>query len=461
MRSRRDQVQAHSFVLGRLACALVSGEPDTPENPHRRTVVGAIVSLLVAALVAGGFGVYGLIRPGGATSWRAPGVLITEKETGSRYVLLDGQLRPVLNFASALLLFQQRPSIVSVSSRSLVGVPHGPAIGVVGAPDALPASGAVVGAVWSACAQTANDQAGNVSTATTLAVTREAGEPPAPLPRAIVVRVADGPLFLVWQGRRFRFADDRMARVLGYDAPTLTVETRWADLLPPGPDIAPAAIPGHGEPGPTIDGRVARIGELFTAPAGSGPARTFILLRDGLSQLSPVAEAIVAGDPRTADLYRGGPVEPARLSPAALGQVARSASRVVAEGLPEESPALADSPAGTAWCVRQGGGTGELTVGPAPRLTASAATFVGGGVTRSTATASAVVVAPGVGGLVRAADQGQAQSTNLYLVADNGVKFPVADAEAARRLGQSADQATSVPRSLLELLPTGPLLRAP
>ncbi|MEW2445718.1 type VII secretion protein EccB [Micromonospora marina] len=459
MQNRRDQVQAHSFVLGRLACALVSGEPDAQENPHRRTVVGAVVSLLVAALVAGGFGVYGLIRPGGATSWRAPGALISEKETGTRYVLVDGRLRPVLNFASALLLFRDRPSVVSVSSRSLAGVPHGSAIGVVGAPDALPAVGAADDTVWSACAQTAQAGPDQVSTATTLTVARVAGEP-AP-GQAIVVRVVDGPLFLVWQGRRFRFADERLARVLGYDVPTLNVETRWIDLIPPGPDIVPAVVAGHGGPGPAVDGRATRIGELFTASAASGRDRSFVLLRDGLSELSPFAEAVVAGDSRTAALYGGGPVAPVRLTPAALGQLGRSTSSVVAEGLPDEPPAAATGTTGGAWCVRQRAGTADLRVVSAPRLSADDARSPGSGVVRSTATATAVVVQPGVGGLVRAATSEQAPSTNLYLVTDNGVKYPVADVEAARRLGQSVDRAVSVPRPLLELLPTGPLLRTP
>ena len=101
MQNRRDQVQAHAFVVGRLVSALLRAEPDAPMTPLRRFVVGTFWGALLGALAVAGFGVYGFISPGGSTAWRAGGALIVEKETGARYVFVEGELRPVVNYASA------------------------------------------------------------------------------------------------------------------------------------------------------------------------------------------------------------------------------------------------------------------------------------------------------------------------------------------------------------------------
>ena len=47
--------------------ALLAGEPDLPEPPTRRLVVSVFAGLMVGVLVVAGFGVWGLLSPGGAT----------------------------------------------------------------------------------------------------------------------------------------------------------------------------------------------------------------------------------------------------------------------------------------------------------------------------------------------------------------------------------------------------------
>src|SRR5215475_483997 len=104
MQSKKDQLQAHNFVVGRLRSALLRGDADAIETPTRRFSAAGFAGLLVGALLVAGFGVWGLIFPGGNRGWQAPGTIIVEKETGTRYLYLGGTLRPVLNLASARLL---------------------------------------------------------------------------------------------------------------------------------------------------------------------------------------------------------------------------------------------------------------------------------------------------------------------------------------------------------------------
>ena len=82
-----------------------------------KIAVATFGSLMIAILAVAAAGVYGLVRPGGDTSWRSGQSLILEKDTGTRYVYTHGVLHPVLNYASArLILGQATLSIVSVSA---------------------------------------------------------------------------------------------------------------------------------------------------------------------------------------------------------------------------------------------------------------------------------------------------------------------------------------------------------
>src|ERR1044072_502575 len=104
MHSKRDQVQAHLFVMARLPSAMRRPEPDAPESPLGRTNRGAAIGVIIAVLVCAGAFVFGLIRPGGNDSWRTAQNIVVDKQTGARYLYLDGRLRPVRNYASAQLI---------------------------------------------------------------------------------------------------------------------------------------------------------------------------------------------------------------------------------------------------------------------------------------------------------------------------------------------------------------------
>ena len=63
-----------------------------------------VLSVLLAALAVAAVAVYGSLRPSGGTDWRVAGTIIVERESGARFVYLEGKLHPVLNYASALLI---------------------------------------------------------------------------------------------------------------------------------------------------------------------------------------------------------------------------------------------------------------------------------------------------------------------------------------------------------------------
>src|SRR5260370_7961549 len=81
MRSRRDQVQAHAYVVARLTSALVHGEPDAPESPLRRTGLGSFGGLLLGTLLVAACLVWGLISTGRKPALLPAGELPMSKKT--------------------------------------------------------------------------------------------------------------------------------------------------------------------------------------------------------------------------------------------------------------------------------------------------------------------------------------------------------------------------------------------
>src|SRR6267154_6482671 len=102
MRSRREQVQAYRFLIRRIGSALLVGEPETAELPMRRYGVAVFGSVVLAVVLFAGFGIYGLLHPGGQRP--VENAIIVERETGAKYVYLQGFLHPILNWTSALLI---------------------------------------------------------------------------------------------------------------------------------------------------------------------------------------------------------------------------------------------------------------------------------------------------------------------------------------------------------------------
>ncbi|WP_197355857.1 type VII secretion protein EccB, partial [Streptomyces clavuligerus] len=86
MQNKRDQVQAHMFLMGRLTSSMLRSDPDAPESPQGRTNRGIAIGIIVAILVAVGAFVVGLVSPGRQTSWQTSGDLVVDKDTGARYL---------------------------------------------------------------------------------------------------------------------------------------------------------------------------------------------------------------------------------------------------------------------------------------------------------------------------------------------------------------------------------------
>lgn len=480
MQTKRDQVQAHMFVMGRLTSSMLRSDPDAPESPQGRTNRGTAIGVVIGVIVCAGAFVFGLIKPGTKDSWQTSGNLIVNRDTGSRYLYLDGRLRPVRNYASARLLVGPDLKTSTVGGKSLRGTPSGSPVGIPGAPDTLPGAGDLVSGPWQVCSRPVADTGGAAdgggtdagpggrerpATVTTLAVESGAVDVPLGRDRGLLVTGPDGTAYLVWQGSRLRL--DRAARAadaLGYGSTApLPVSAAFLTALPAGPDLTPPPVPGRGKPGPVLGGQASTVGQVFRVTVPGAAPRLHLLRQDGLVPLTDTAAALLLGDPATRQqAYGGGAALVRQLGADALtGNLAPGAAKaVLGAGLPASPPRAAEVTGDLAPCVRiQPDGAGprvgvalvaDSALGPAAQPAAE-------GMVPACLPVDRITVPAGSGALVHVLGGGGTEVGNTaYLVTDTGMKYRVPDAAAMKALGYAGATPRALPSLLLSMVPTGP-----
>jgi type VII secretion protein EccB len=468
MQSKRDQVQAHMFLMGRLTSSMLRADPDGPESPQGRTNRGVALGIIIALVVSAGAFVIGLISPGTKDSWRSSGALIVDRDTGSRYLYLDGRLRPVRNYASARLLGGDGLKSTDVRTASLRSTPRGTPVGVPGAPDSLPGADDLATGPWQVCSTPAagvpTPRSPGLLATTTLAVGGAADGRGLDGTVALLVAGPDSSRHLVWRGSRFRL--DRAGGALGalgYDsARPVPVSAAFLNSLPAGPDLAPPQVPERGGKGPALEGRATRFGQVFKVASPGAAERYYLLRPDGLAPLTATGAALALGDPRTrADAYDGrAPVAVGLGADALEGRLAPAGESPDLAELPQSPPELVEVTAEQLVCVRvqpddRGPRVSVSLV--APHSLGPVAHPPAENLTPACAPVDQVTVPPGGGALVRALGAGGSRlGDTLYLVTDTGMKYRVPTQDALRALGYGSARPRELPSPLLSMLPTGP-----
>ncbi|GLY64815.1 type VII secretion protein EccB [Amycolatopsis taiwanensis] len=455
MPTRRDQLHAYQFMMQRVTSALIVRETDPEQTPLRRGVGGVFAGVMVAVLIAAGFGVYGVFTGVGGTSWKADGAIVIERETGATYVYRAGELQPVLNYASARLLSNsQNAGPHRVAGADLVEIPRKTVVGIPGAPDSLPDADRITGTPWTMCSVLGSNLAGGPMTTTTLLVGRAMPDGTPLGQRAILARDdTDGAVYLVWNNHRYRITDPSVIRsVFGAQAGTVEVGTAWVNGLPSGQDIGPIDVPGRGQPSAALSGYT--VGDIVYYPLSRG-VQYNLVRSDGLAPLTELQMRILSGQ------YS---VEPKPIPAAAANAAPASQALPVVQGeaaAPVTQPDLAVVPnQGRAALCSQ---TDDARGAPEISLGGDVSALAAGIQTRQesgtgTRLADRVLVPPGGVALVRVLPSGTASAGALNLVTDEGLRFPVPSEDVLAQLGYSAAQAVPMPAALVQRIPEGPTL---
>lgn len=452
MQTRKDLLQAHRLMTQRASLALISGEPDNPELPLRRMNIAAFSGIMIGILCMAAFGVWGLIRPGGATGLDKAGMLIVEEETGARYVWCEGgKLCPVSNYVSARLVAgSNSDSRRTVSRSSLKDFRRGPTIGIPGAPNTLPKSDELTKAPWAVCVRTVENTSRGRQSLVTLTAGRKVGGTPLKDGQALVV-AADDQNWLLWRNKRMRMPQYALT-TLG--ATATQIAGKWLNSVTQGPDFAAPKIPGLGQPANGPTGK-ARIGQIFELNTASGTSSSFVLLADGLAPITGIQRDLLVADPQTRKAYSGQAVKPVAVDAGQVNTFGRSSQTIRDENLEGSAPAIAPfngtSPLCALYSDPSGNGDAVLTLNgdlPAPPDTAQPQG------------ADQLVFPPGSAAVAgRVPSPGQADQVSTYYLVAEGKRFPIKDTQTAEKLGYSLPgDASKVPAGVLDLIAQGPVL---
>jgi type VII secretion protein EccB len=463
MRTRTEQVQAYRFVTRRIVSALLSGEPETTERPMRRFGMAIFGSSMVAAIIFAGVGVYGFINPSGAALENNS--IVVERESGARYVYVDGKLHPVLNYASArLIVKEENPAIRTVSQRSLRNYPRGPLVGIPNAPDALPDRRSLATGPWSVCSQPLTEGSQEYVTQLIVNDVPPGGEPLGDRALLATRRTTQGGVsrYFIWHGLRMTVNSRSLQAIGRADATETEITGVLANNIPVGPVLGSPKVTGAGESGRQVAGQPTRIGQVFEV-AATGQA--YVLLDSGLVPIGEVMKnLLLAGltSPTTAIS--------ANQATSALSQTVKDFDP---PGFPATIPEMISSDEAPAMvCAVYELGSSEPPVSvmiyksPSPKYPLDLneldrerqRTALDG-----TRLANVVNVPSGVGALVKLlpAAGDTTLNTTTYLVTDEGLMYAFARVDAPVvqvALGYGGITPLPVPVSLLDLLPVGPTL---
>jgi ESX secretion system ATPase EccB len=437
MASRRDQLQSHQFLTQRVISALVMRETDPAQSPLRRGIGAVFAGIMITVMIAAGFGVYGLLTKNGGSSWQTNGSVVIEKETGASFVFQDGELHPMLNYASALLVTGAAPrTVYREAASALSAVPRGVMLGIPNAPDALPDAGQALGAPWTLCS-TGSTTALDIAAA-------PAGSTPLGERGLLVSDPTSETVYLIWHGTRYAVAASVLPALFGAVTPA-TVGTAWLNSIPQGPDISPITVPGDGSPSPAAPKYDA--GTILSTQVGTGGVQFWMVVSDGLAPITELQKdvAISQGAP--------GPTTISSVDATAIHR-ATLPGQATAATLPSHPPSLADPSKGV--CAQfSGGGAAVMSIGGA---SLPAGTPTGSRTADGTVLADRVAVPPGHIAIVRVLASASSPTSGYFLVTDLGIRYAVASDDVLKMLGYQPTEAIAMPAGLVQLIPAGPAL---
>jgi len=298
----KTQVSGHWFVRRRLAFAFLRRSVRMDPNPSywHRTML--LVSVVLGVVTLVGALVYGWFRPAGVIGDSSK--IIADRSTGALYIVIDHRLHPALNLVSARLIAGSPDTPTFVSPGEIAKWPKGEPVGIIGAPIEAPATLSPQVSRWAVC-DTAPTTVGGGPEVTgidgQLTFSAAAGELGTDDALLLAYDSGHGPqTYLVIGGVRMPvdLTDGVVTTALGIrpGAPVPPMSQPLYDALPAEHPLTVPTVPGAGQPAPPEFGLHVPVGAVLAGrDVAAGADRFYVVLGDGVQEVSPVTAAMLRG----------------------------------------------------------------------------------------------------------------------------------------------------------------------
>ncbi|ORV17908.1 type VII secretion protein EccB [Mycobacterium celatum] len=464
--STRTQVTGYQFLARRTAMALTRWRVRMEIEPGRRQTLAVVASVSAAAVICLGALLWSFINPSGQLN-ESP--IIADRDSGALYVRVGDTLYPALNLASARLIAGRADNPHKVRSSQIAEQPHGPMVGIPGAPSSFSPT-TPTSSSWLVC--DAVTSTAGVGAPSPVTVTVIDGTPDLSNHRrvlsgsdAVVLRYGND-TWVIREGRRSRIDAGNRAVLLPLGiTPEQVTQARpmsraLYDALPVGPELTVPKVPDAGSPA-NFPGAPGPVGTVFVTPQISGPQQYSVVLMDGVQTVTPVVAQILQNAGATPGAHL------VTVAPPALAKMP------VVTGLdlsaypdgPLKVVDIRDNPATCWWWEKTAGeerARTEVVSGPTIPVAQSDTNKVVSLVKadNSGREADRVFFGPNFANFVAVTgnDPGASTTESLWWLSDSGVRFGVDNTRDARSALGLTSTPSPAPWVALRLLAPGPTL---
>jgi hypothetical protein len=457
--TRKDQLDAFNFARRRLVANLVAPSATGSDEGAPRPVRTFASSIVLSAIAVAAVAVLGVFKPAAPSGWQSG--LAVDSSSGAAYIDQGNVLHSVDNITSARLLLGTKFAKYDVPDSTLnnSGIPIGPQVGILGAPEDVPAASNMNLTQWSFCQNEASASDETVAGGLTYL---EIGYWPAASStrlwttasaQALIVHDSAGKVYLIQGDYRYYIGDENTdpkavqaflegitgdnGTFINPDMDGYWVSDTWLSVFPLGsPIVYPTLTTDDLGDKPAGTAQLGEVGQ-YGAVGSGGVVQT----QNGVVQLNPFAY----------DLYKANPaLTEDRVSPLPADELTASAITLAQEGSSgtvDVADSFASGSYGSNWPTTaltvSGADTGSaaaqnICVGyqyTSPAAVVSLTTWLSPqlpygtpgsqfGLTQkvSTAYANTVLVKPGSGLIAQASSGGAAQNLP-YLIEESGYRY--------------------------------------
>jgi type VII secretion protein EccB len=435
-------------------------------EPGRRQTLAVVASVSAALVICLGALLWSFLSPSGQLS-ESP--IVADRDSGALFVRVGDRLYPALNLASARLIAGRPDNPHLVRSSQIASLPHGPMVGIPGAPSQFAAKTPQTSS-WLVCDTVATS--GGVAPPQGVTVTVIDGSPDLSGHRKVltgsgaVVLNYGGDAWVIREGRRSRIDATNRSVLLPLGlTPEQVSQARpmsraLFDALPVGPELSVPEVPNAGSPA-AFPGAPGPVGTVIVTPQISGPQQYSLVLADGVQTLPPLVAQIMqnAGGP--------GNTKPVTVEPAALAKmpVVNKLDLSAYPDTPLEVVDIRENPSTCWWWERTAGenrAREQVVTGPTIPVKSADVGKVVSLVKSDTSgrTADQVFFGPDFANFVAVTGNNPAAQTteSLWWITEAGARFGVDDTRETREALGLKGTPSVAPWVALRLLPQGPTL---